>query len=60
MPPKAFLSAPNWLCIWAFRAAEWLEFGLAPGFSPIDSGAYMASTDPEFEGKRPANRIYQN
>ena len=34
------IGAPaNWLGIWAFRTAESPAFGLAPGFSPIDSGA---------------------
>jgi transposase len=27
-------STANWLGIWAFRTAEWLGFGLAPGSAP--------------------------
>ena len=41
------IGAPaNWLGIWAFRTAEWLGFGLAPGFSPIESGAAWPTLTP--------------
>ena len=41
------IGAPaNWLGIWVFRTAESPAFGLAPGFSPIESGAAWPTLTP--------------
>ena len=41
------IGAPaNWPGIWVFRTAESPAFGLAPGFSPIDSGATWPTLTP--------------
>ncbi len=50
------IGAPaNWLGIWAFRTVESPASGLAPGFSPIDSGATWPAPTRSLNRRQPTS-----